>query len=136
MIKHDLAKFNKAFDRAAIATLKAQGQCFQEQLTEERRDFPHPTVREFGRGKTGKYAESPRDVVDSGELVNSYKLTINKSVRAIEGIYSYSADHAEKQYTGWITNRGEYVPPYPWIENGVMEFDFEREFEKGMGDEI
>lgn len=128
MIKHDLAKFNQIFTKAAIATLKAQGEVFQEQLTEERRNFPHPTVREYGRGKTGKYAGSPRDVVDSGELVDSYKLTVNKSLHQIEGTYSYSADHAERQYTGWITNRGEYVEPYPWIENGVREFEFEREF--------
>ena len=89
----------------------------QTYLTEEKRTYTRPngddspTIRQYGRGVTGKIAGSPRDVVDSGDLVNSYDFAVTEdSPTTIEVTAKWTAPHAERVFTGT-----DKIPPYPWV---------------------
>jgi len=126
----DLTAFNREFDGVTFEFLNVIADSMQSQLTEEVRVYPRETKRKYGRGRTGKLAGSRRDVVDSGELVNSFDLSINKSISSITGNYTYSADHAIFVYLGYVLKTGAKVPPYPWIANAIRELDILKLFEE------
>jgi hypothetical protein len=122
-MKTNLSEWRKDFERRAIACLEELGETIQDTLTEEVRDYPRETKRRYGRGKTGKLAGSPRDVVDSGDLVDSYELTIKPLAHGIRGIYAWHTDHAAIVWAG--TSK---IPPYPFTRIGTDNFSFEETF--------
>jgi hypothetical protein len=118
----NLAEFNNKFNLVAKEAFENLGDSIQANLIEEVRPFPRSTERKFGLGITGKNASSPRDVVDSRELVESYDLGINNGLYQTTATYSYNCAHAIYVYLGWITRTGQDVPPYPWILNAMPAF--------------
>lgn len=129
-ISVDLSEFNRRFEASAKETLAQLGEVFQAQLTSEVRDYPRATKRSYGRGKTGKLADSPRDVVDSKKLVESYDLSVDATSSRVIGKYKYTASHAAIVYTGWVSKNGAQIPPYPWMHKGIKQVDLVQMFKE------
>ncbi len=84
---------------------------FQSQIVEELRPYPRTTVREYGRGITGKIASSPRDVVDSGRLRDSHSHSIGQVGDTVVSVHRWDASHAIGVWAG-----SGMSPPYPWTQ--------------------
>ncbi len=102
----------------------------QEQLKEEERNYPHLTIREFGRGKTGKIAGETRDVIDSGSLYNSYWYKFLANTKSCKGEFGFEEDYASTIYLGHLSGWGYEVEPYPWVEIAVDKLDLEAMFKE------
>jgi hypothetical protein len=92
----------------------------QSFIIEEKRNYPNETVRRYGVGVTGKYANSPRDVVDSGKLRDSKEVNIEYNPLLIKMLLQWTTDHAQIVYGGTSA-----IPPYPWVALALREFDWE-----------
>lgn len=91
-------------------------------LTDERRNFPRTTIRKEGRGITGKIANSPRDVVDTGELADSFSVKVERYEDYLSIVTTaWDAPHAVNVYFG----HGN-VPPYPWIDIALRRLDINK----------
>ena len=97
----------------------------QSYITEEKRDYPNTTVRRKGVGITGRMAGSPRDVVDTGELRDSYKVSDESSNNKVRIRVEWTADHAGYVYSG----HGD-VPAYPWVNLGLRDIDWQELFRR------
>jgi hypothetical protein len=120
-----MSKVRNQVEKAGERFLLELGEILQSQLTDEVREYPRVTIRRAGVGKTGQVAGSPRDVVDSGELRDSYSATITKTVRGIQCEYRWDAGHAALVYTGASLPSGTEIPPYPWVHNGLNTMDMD-----------
>lgn len=94
------------------------GEKFQSMLSEERREFPRMTIREVGRGVTGRVATSPRDVIDTGRLYDSYDNQVYLQINSVDCVISWQTPYATHIYTGYYD-----VPPFPWVQLGMREID-------------
>lgn len=119
----DKAKLRKTIREAGTKTFTKFADFAQSFIVEEKRDFPRNTYRDFGVGVTGKFAGSPRDVVDSGKLRDSKEVKITYNPLMMKMILQWTASHAEKVYVG-----EGIIPPYPWVALALREFDWEKEF--------
>lgn len=97
----------------------------QSYITEEKRDYPRTTFRREGRGITGRVASSPRDVVDTGKLRDSFKVSDESSENKVRIKVEWTADHAGYVYAG----HGE-VPSYPWVQKALREIDWQELFKR------
>ena len=116
-----ITKIQRSFDNAtqtAIANM-------QSQLTEERRPYPNETIRRVGSGTTGKIAGSPRDVVDTGELVNSLNVDVKISPELIAVMAIWLAEHG-------IYVLRDQKSPYNWVIKGLRRTDLAHEFRKEL----
>lgn len=118
-------QFRTRVGQMAIASFKEASDFAQSFLTEEVREFPRETVRKQGVGKTGKFAGSPRDVVDTGALRDSYTATEGYAGSEIRLDVIWDAPHAELVYSG----TGQ-IPPYPWVQLSQREFDWEESLKR------
>lgn len=116
-------KFKKAVQQMAKESFKEVGNYLQTYITEEKREYPNLTIRNKGVGVTGKVAGSPRDVVDSGELRDSFKISDVSSGDKVKIRVEWTADHALLVYSG--TSK---TPPYPWVQMGLREVDWKQLF--------
>lgn len=119
--KFDKEKFRKVVRAMATGTFNEFSEFAQSFIVEEKREFPRNTYREYGAGVTGKYAGSPRDVVDSGQLRDSYKQQYQYSSTMCKLLLQWSASHAMKVYAG-----EGFIPPYPWVLLAMRVFDWEK----------
>lgn len=119
-----LNKFKKAMEAMAKDTFVEVGEYLQTYITEEKRDFPNVTVRQYGVGLTGKLASSPRDVVDSGQLRDSFSQTIFTG-GTLKVATQWDAPHSILVYTGTKS-----IPPYPWVNIGLREVDWQSLFKR------
>lgn len=118
-------KFSNAVREMAKNSFEEVAEHLQAFITDEKRDFPRTTIRKEGVGKTGKIANSPRDVVDTGELRDSFQITDESSDNKVRIKVEWTADHAGFVYSG----HGE-VPPYPWVHLGLREIDWRELFKR------
>ena len=95
------------------------GDYCQSFIVEEKRDYPRTTIRKEGVGVTGKIAESPRDVVDTGDLRESYNVEVEKTTQTAVVDIVWDAPHASLVYFG-----REGVPPYPWVDMALRRYEF------------
>jgi hypothetical protein len=93
------------------------GETMQTFIIEEKRNYPRETIRREGVGITGKIAKSPRDVVDTGELRDSFSLESEKTKISVKVTAKWDAEHAEDVYFGH-----DDVPPYPWVDAVLRRF--------------
>lgn len=122
-IRYDLklGSINAAVERAFSRFAEEYGEYLNSFLTEPVRPYPRETVRE-----NGEVVGSPRDVVDTGELVESFEAEVvtagggffgrlfgRGASAAIE--FKWNAAHAEFVYMGWNAEGNKPVPPYPWV---------------------
>jgi len=122
-VTFDKQKFRQAVRAMAEATFNEFAYFAQSFIVEEKRDYPRDTDRRYGVGMTGKWASSPRDVVDSGKLRNSYSQQFTYSPTMCKLLLEWSANHAQIVYGGTST-----IPPYPWVLLAMREFDWLRTF--------
>jgi hypothetical protein len=120
-----IKRFKKAVGNMAIESFKEVGEGLQSYITEEKREYPNVTIRREGVGVTGKIAASPRDVVDSGKLRDSFNVTDESTNGKVRVKTSWDAPHAEIVYTG----HGN-VPSYPWVQLGLREVDWQKLFKR------
>lgn len=99
----------------------------QTYITEEKRTFPRDTVRRKGVGITGKYARSPRDVVDTGQLRDDIEDKVIVSKNSITVSREWLAPHGELIYTGY-----DDVDPYPWVELAMQGYDIRKKVVNDM----
>ncbi|MFN6572409.1 hypothetical protein [Dendronalium sp. ChiSLP03b] len=101
---------NKAFD----VVVEAQGEAFQNAIASDIWDWPRETVR-----SNGETVGSPRDRVDSEELIDS--LVVSRTANAAE--YEWEAPHATAVHDGATLQDGTELPGTPWTEVGLQECD-------------
>jgi hypothetical protein len=116
----DEKKFLKEAERIAIKGFGKVADVMQEQITEEKREYPRLTVRRYGEGKTGRIAESPRDVVDSADLRDSFEKASRIEGNTIIFNATWDAPHASLVYLG--TSK---IPSYTWVDNVVQTIDWQ-----------
>jgi hypothetical protein len=117
-------KINKTLKDTGLKTFKKLGDYAQSYITEEKRDFPRTTIREFGVGVTGIIARSPRDMVDSGETRDSFTTLTTDLGNGLVVTFSWDTPQAIKQYLGF----GD-VPPYPFVHFAINTFPLEKTFQ-------
>lgn len=74
------------------------------------------TQRRSGEVVSGSF----RNIVDLGNLLNSQKLTFNNRSARLEWDGN-NVTPVVKQYTGWQTESGKYIPGRPWVEIAIQE---------------
>lgn len=116
----DEQKFKKEAERIASKGFGKVADVMQDQIIEEKRDYPRTTIRRYGRGVTGKIADSPRDVVDSGDLRDSF----NKEV-AIEGNTIVFTASWNTPYASLIYLGTSQQPSYTWVDNVVQTINWQ-----------
>ena len=116
-------KFSEAVKKMASESFNEVANNLQTFITEEKREYPRTTFRQEGVGMTGKIATTPRDVVDTGALRDSFNVTEESSSNKIKITVSWDADHAMKVYSG-----ENNIPPYPWVHLGLREVDWRNLF--------
>jgi len=118
-------KFNEGMKKVATEAFKEVADHLQSYITEEKRDYPRETIRKEGVGITGRFASSPRDVVDTGELRDSFRVTDESSGNKVRIKVEWTADHASLVYSG----HGD-VPAYPWVHLGLRQVDWQELFKR------
>ena len=118
-------KLSKTIKQMATEAFKEVADYTQSYITEEKRDYPRDTIRQKGVGITGKFASSPRDVVDTGKLRDSFKVSDESSENKVRIKVEWTADHAGYVYAG----HGE-VPSYPWVQKALREIDWQELFKR------
>lgn len=122
-ITFNFAQFQKLVKSSFDEIAKRAASEMNSTLTEENREFPRTTIRQFGRGITGQVAESPRDVVDSGTLVRSQKNKPLSKKDYLEYSVTWAVPYAALIYTGY----GD-VPPFPWVRIALHRLDYKALF--------
>jgi hypothetical protein len=117
-------KINKALKDTGYKTFKDLGDYAQSYITEEKRDFPRTTVRRFGVGVTGKIAQSPRDMVDSGKTRDSFATFTQDLGEGLVVTFSWDTPQAVIQYMGYGN-----IPPYPFVHFAINTFGVEKTFQ-------
>jgi hypothetical protein len=127
----NLANFNHTFETVVNSIFQDMSDMVTEELYLEERPFilkdpTIPTYRREGMGTTGRIAYTPRDVIDTGELMDSQNIEIKSSVYTgiSELTINYDADYAVFIYMGYNQGSGIVQVPYPWIANAIDRMDF------------
>lgn len=123
----DKEKFRKVVRAMATRTFNEFSEFAQSFIVEEKREFPRNTYRDYGVGVTGKYAGKIRDVVDSGQLRDSYEQRFEYSPTMCKLLLQWTASHAQKVYAG-----EGIIPPYPWVLLAMREFDWDKSFRDSL----
>ncbi len=118
-------KFSQAMRKMGTEAFNEVADHLQSYITEEKRDYPNTTIRRKGVGITGRIATSPRDVVDTGELRDSFKVSDESSGNKVRMRVEWTADHAGYVYSG----HGD-VPSYPWVHLGLRDIDWQELFRR------
>lgn len=87
---------------------------FGEEFQDEKWMWPRETRR-----KNGQIASVIRDIVDTGELMNSQKLQYKYG--RTTAIFSWTAPHAGYVLTGFVTGLGNVYPGRNWIKSGISK---------------
>lgn len=89
------------------------GVVFAQEISENKWDWP-----------TG---DSPRDIVDDGDLRGSYK---GERASPTDHDHSWNIEYAMAVHEGYATRSGSRMPGRPWtkepLENGTLEKAFEK----------
>lgn len=117
-------KILKAVKETSLKTFTDLGNYAQSYITEEKRDYPRTTYRQYGVGVTGQVAKSPRDMVDSGETRDSFDIQVKESANELIVRCTWNTPQAVIQYMGT-----DKIPAYPFVHFAIATFD-EKTFSK------
>lgn len=127
-INIDTTKLNKAIHQSFDATVDKQSAAFDDAITEESYPWPRPTKR-----KSGRTVRSPRDIVDTGKLLESKVVARSSSQMAAEFSWgNEEVNYASAVHNGCTLRNGTEIPARPWTERGVEECDPKKVFEKEL----
>jgi len=124
---------DKAIERAFKKLVKEFDEQLRSEIADEKWDWDNLTVRRVGRGKTGKYATSPRDIVDTGELQDSQHI---EEVSDTEVIYHWDSGHAAIAHQGAVLSNGGIIAARPWTDTAQEEYPLQENFERILGEEL
>lgn len=95
-IKFNLQRINNSIDTAFQSTAEIYAEALQEALSTPSFDWPGETQRQ-----NGQIAGSPRDAVDTRDLIDSQQpVVIEQSSAGITASIEYTSDHAAVVYSG------------------------------------
>ncbi|MDJ0579098.1 hypothetical protein [Crocosphaera sp.] len=97
----------------------------QEEIKSEKWDWPRVTHRIQGVGRTGQVASSPRDIVDTGELLDSLEINF---INPHHAIYYWQSQHAIFVLMGQRYSNGTETPGRNWIESAMEEYSLLENF--------
>lgn len=127
--KIDKGKLKTAITNAFDTTVEAQSEAFDRAITAEVYPWPNTTVR-----VNGDTVVSPRDLVDTGELLNSKVIARDSSENAAE--FSWEAQHALYVHQGVTLLSGAELPGRDWTTPAITDCDpkevFERELKRNL----
>lgn len=115
-VTFDKAKFYGVLNKIAVDAFTEVGDNMQTFITQEKREYPRTTVRVKGAGLTGKVATSPRDVVDTGKLRDSFQLSVKPEGKKVKAKATWTTDYVDLIYAGTSKQ-----PPYPWVHLALRE---------------
>lgn len=112
---NNLNKLNEAIAESFEATVDAYTEQCKVELESDKWDWPRMTHRQ-----NGELVGSPRNVKDSGDLINSQQEPeyLDDNTAVIE----WTAEHAKKVLLGEVEN-GILKPGRNWIESALDEID-------------
>lgn len=122
----DTQKLDKAIQQAFDKTVEIQSEYFDQAITGDNWEWPRATIR-----SDGSIAGSPRDIVDTGTLLNSK--VISRSTDGTSAEYTWDTDYAIYVHEGATTKNGTESPARPWAESGIKECDPRVVFSKELG---
>jgi phage gpG-like protein len=118
-MKLNKANLNASIHVAFYATVQGFAETCKDQISDPIWDWP--------RG------ESPRDIVDTGELRDS--MVVNFTDDNNTALIEWTADHAAKVHEGDYS--GKFVMPgRPWTHTARREFDIAEEFKNALREEL
>lgn len=92
-----------------------------DELANPKWDWPGVTKR-----RNGEVVGSPRDRVDTGELIDSLVITQNRDRAHLE----WEAPHASIVHDGWLDQ--SVYPGTPWTETALEEIDLNKIFIRAL----
>jgi len=102
----------------------------QDAIESEVYFHPRQTVR-----KNGDVVGSPRNKVDTGELINSiFGPAFAPDGNSFE--IAWEAEHAALVHEGYTTSTGKIVPPARWTEEAMQNFDLLEEYAQSVRQRI
>lgn len=128
-VTFDRKKFQRLAGKAFTKVVGVALEEINKQITEKRRDYPvgRVTKRKSGQVVVG----GPRDVVDLGELRDSYKekesVAANFGGEKVTVGATWNAPHATYIYFGT-----RYQPAYPWVKIGLRRIDLAALYRKEL----
>lgn len=127
-ININTTELNKAIHQAFDATVDKQSDAFDEALSSEEYPWPRPTKR-----RNREIARSPRDIVDTGKLLESKVVARSSSQMAAEFSWgNEEVNYAAAVHNGCTLKSGTELPARPWTERAVEECDPKAVFEKEL----
>lgn len=70
---------------------------------------------------------SPRDIVDTGQLRDSYA---DEPLSKTEHVHSWNTEYAMAVHEGAVFNDGHSMPGRPWVRTTLRDYDFAGAFSK------
>ena len=113
---NNLNKVNEAIAGAFEATAEAYAEQCQIELESDKWDWPRTTHRQ-----NGEVVTSPRNAVDTGDLINSQEIEYLDDSTAL---VHYRSEHALDVHEGKVEN-GLLKPGRAWTESALEEIDLE-----------
>jgi hypothetical protein len=123
---NSLNKVNEAIAESFEATVEAYAEQCQVELSSDKWEWPRKTHRQ-----NGEIVESPRNAIDTGDLINSQQVEIEGNT----GLISYESEHALDVYAGKVEN-GILKPSRPWLDTALEEIDLGAVFAEEMRDRL
>lgn len=110
----NIAQINAAINKSFDVAVDALADSCQDAIASDIWEWPRQTVR-----RNGDVVGSPRDRVDSEELIDS--LVITRTANSAE--LTWEAPHATIVHDGATTTNGTELPGTPWTKVGVENCD-------------
>lgn len=112
--KIDFNKINSAIRRATDETIDALSDAYDDAMTDEVWQWDGITHR-----KNGEVVGSPRNILDTEELINSKTIVRNGNNARIE----WTADHAAIAHDGATLRNGTELAARPWTKLAAERFN-------------
>ncbi len=109
-VKGQLRKLERAFDGANLELEQA----IIGEIASPVWDWPGTTLR-----KSGEVAGSPRDIVDEGTLLDSYR---KEKRGARQTAHVFGADYTLAVHNGAVLRNGGTIRPRPFTERPARDF--------------
>ena len=118
-IQIDTQIITKELSKAMRSYTKELDQKLDHQFFESKWEWPRLTRR-----RSGQLVGSPRNIIDTGELLNSKQGPTPVGGGKIGRRWFWNTPYASLVKNGYISSRGEVVPARDWILAALRELPF------------